>query len=603
MMGGDKSLIFKFILLAIFFILSYRLFYLQIYEDKYHELSESNTVHLESVYPSRGIILDRYDSVIVENKPTYDFFIIPKQFWVKDTSQILKAFSITKEEFENNIKKARNYSIYRPSIFYKGMSHQKFATIQSNLYDFKGVSHNPKPTRFYKKPILSHMLGYVAEIGPSELNKDTTNYYRLGDLVGLSGVEKAFEKPLRGNKGYKLKLYDVNGISAGSFNDGRDDILVANGENIKLTIDASLQLYVETLLSGKVGSVVAIEPSSGNILAIASSPSYDPNILSGKYFSNNYLELQKDTLKPIYNRALMATYPPGSMFKLIQSLIGLEKNLVRYNEETYVDLNSIGDLAPEGYYNLEKAIVKSSNNYFFKLFRKIINQKKDLNTYVDSSLGLEDWSNYVKMFGLGSKLNFDISSSNKGFVPTSDYYNTYYGINRWKFSNIYSLSIGQGELLVTPLQMANFAAIMANRGYYIDPNLILEIDGEKISPKKLNRVGIDNEHFNYVVDAMEEVVVSGSARRAYMKELEICGKTSTVQNPHGYDHSGFIGFAPKNNPKIAIAAYIENSGWGGRAAASIASLTAEKYINKNIKRNWLEQYVLKGEFIDEEDKQ
>ncbi|MEL0008473.1 MAG: penicillin-binding transpeptidase domain-containing protein [Flammeovirgaceae bacterium] len=602
-MSGDKSFIFKVILLAIFLIISFRLFYLQIYEDKYKELSENNTVHLESIYPSRGIIFDRYDSVIVENKPTYDFFIIPKQFRVRDTSQILNSFSLSKDDFESSINKAKKYSIYRPSIFYKGMSHSNFASIQSDLYDFKGIYHIPKPTRFYNNPILSHALGYVAEIGPNDLDKDSSNYYALGDFIGLSGIEKAYENILRGNKGYKLKLYDVNGISAGSFNEGLDDLIVANGKDIKLTIDASLQLYIEKLLFGKVGSVVAIEPSTGNILAIASAPSYDPNLLSGKDFSPNYMELQRDTLKPIYNRALMATYPPGSMFKLIQSLIGLEKKIVNYDDNIYIDLSNIGDLAPEGYYDLKKAIVKSSNNYFFKLFRKIINENKDLNTYVDSSLGLENWSNYVKMFGLGSKLNFNVSSSNKGFVPSSNYYDTYYGKNRWKFSNVYSLSIGQGELLVTPIQMANFASIMANRGYYIDPNLVLEIDGKKVPTSKINYIDIDKDHFDYVVDAMEEVVISGSARRAYMKELEICGKTSTVQNPHGYDHSGFIGFAPKNNPKIAIAAYIENSGWGGRSAASIASLAAEKYIFKNIKRTWLEDYVLKGDFIDEEDKQ
>ena len=268
-----------------------------------------------------------------------------------------------------------------------------------------------------------------------------------------------------------------------------------------------------------------------------------------------------------------------------------------------IDLSNIGDLAPEGYYDLKKAIVKSSNNYFYKLFRKIINRKKSENTFTDSSLGLMSWSEYVRSFGLGSNLNFNMPIVNNGFVPNSNYYDNWYGKNRWKFSNIYSLSIGQGELLVTPIQMANFAAIMANRGYFIDPNLVLEIDGEKLSRSNKNYVDINRDHFDYVVDAMEEVVVSGSARRAYMKELEICGKTSTVQNPHGYDHSGFIGFAPKNEPKIAIAAYIENSGWGGRSAASIASLAAEKYIFKSIKRSWLEDYVLKGDFIDEEDKQ
>ena len=602
-MSGDKSFIFKLLLFSIFFILSSRLFYLQIYEDKYHQLSENNTVHLESVYPSRGIITDRNDSVIVENRPTYDFYIIPKQFWTTDTSQLLNSFAISKNQFYEKFNRAQSYSLYRPSIFYKGMDHSTFASIQSKLYDFKGVFHSPKPTRYYPNPILSHVLGYVAEINSFQLNTDSSNYYSAGDLVGHSGVEKSFERSLRGVKGYKLKLYDVNGVSAGSFNDGKEDILVYNGQKLKLTIDSQLQLYVERLLKGKVGSVVAIEPGSGEILAIASSPTYDPNLLSGKEFSKNYLNLQIDSLKPIYNRALMATYPPGSMFKLIQGLIGLEEGLVRYDDQLYIDLKSIGDLAPAGNYDLKKAIVKSSNNYFFKLFRKIINQNINDNTFIDSNIGLNKWSKYVKMFGLGSNLSFNVSSVNSGYIPNSKYYDTYYGTNRWKFSNVYSLSIGQGELLVTPLQMANFAAIMANRGFYYNPNLILEINGKPSVKTPIKKLNISRDHFDYIVDAMEEVVKSGSARRAYMPGLDICGKTSTVQNPHGYDHSGFIGFAPKEEPKIAIAAYIENSGWGGRAAASISSLVAEKYIFNDIKRKWLEDYVIKGEFIDEEDKQ
>ena len=602
-MSGDKTFVFKLLLFSIFFILSSRLFYLQIYEDKYHELAENNTVHLESVYPSRGIITDRNDSVIVENQPTYDFYIIPKQFWTTDTSQLLNSFSISENELYEKFNKAKRYSLYRPSIFYKGMDHSTFASVQSKLYDFKGIYHSPKPTRYYPKPILPHVLGYVSEINSYQLNKDSSNYYSAGDLVGYSGVEQSYERLLRGVKGYKLKLYDVNGVSAGSFNDGKEDVLVSNGEKLKLTIDSELQLYVERLLNGKVGSVVAIEPRSGEILAIASSPTYDPNLLSGKEFSKNYLNLQTDSLKPIYNRALMATYPPGSMFKLIQGLIGLEEGLVRYDDQLYIDLKSIGDLAPAGNYDLKKAIVKSSNNYFFKLFKKIINQNINDNTFIDSNIGLNKWSKYVKMFGLGSNLNFNISSVNSGYIPNSKYYDTYYGTNRWKFSNVYSLSIGQGELLVTPLQMANFAAIMANRGFYYNPNLILEINGKPFVKTPIKKLNISSDHFDYVADAMEEVVKSGSARRAYMPGLDICGKTSTVQNPHGYDHSGFIGFAPKEEPKIAIAAYIENSGWGGRAAASISSLVAEKYIFNDIKRKWLEDYVIKGEFIDEEDKQ
>tara|TARA_B100000959_G_C14945171_1_gene609539 strand:- start:121 stop:1929 length:1809 start_codon:yes stop_codon:yes gene_type:complete len=602
-MSGDKTFVFKLLLFSVFFILSSRLFYLQIYEDKYHELAENNTVHLESVYPSRGIITDRNDSVIVENQPTYDFYIIPKQFWTTDTSQLLNSFSISENELYEKFNKAKRYSLYRPSIFYKGMDHSTFASVQSKLYDFKGIYHSPKPTRYYPKPILPHVLGYVSEINSYQLNKDSSNYYSAGDLVGYSGVEQSYERLLRGVKGYKLKLYDVKGVSAGSFNDGKEDVLVSNGQKLKLTIDSELQLYVERLLNGKVGSVVAIEPRSGEILAIASSPTYDPNLLSGKEFSKNYLNLQIDSLKPIYNRALMATYPPGSMFKLIQGLIGLEEGLVGYDDQLYIDLKSIGDLAPAGNYDLKKAIVKSSNNYFFKLFRKIINQNINDNTFIDSNIGLNKWSKYVKMFGLGSNLSFNVSSVNSGYIPNSKYYNTYYGTNRWKFSNVYSLSIGQGELLVTPLQMANFAAIMANRGFYYNPNLILEINGKPSVKTPIKKLNISSDHFDYIVDAMEEVVKSGSARRAYMPGLDICGKTSTVQNPHGYDHSGFIGFAPKEEPKIAIAAYIENSGWGGRAAASISSLVAEKYIFNDIKRKWLEDYVIKGEFIDEEDKQ
>ena len=408
-MSGDKTFIFKLLLFGVFFVLSSRLFYLQIYEDKYRELSENNTVHLESIYPSRGIITDRYDSVIVENQPTYDFYIIPKQFWIRDTSQLLNSFSISKSQFFEKFNKAKSYSLYRPSIFYKGMDHFTFASLQSKLYDFKGIYHSPKPTRYYPNSILPHILGYVAEINSHQLHKDSSEYYSAGDLVGYSGIERSYESSLRGVKGYKLKLYDVNGVSAGSFNDGKEDVLVSNGKKIKLTIDSGLQSYIESLLKGKVGSVVAIEPKSGHILAIASSPSYDPNLLSGKEFSINYLNLQVDTLKPIYNRALMATYPPGSMFKLIQGLIALEEGLVNYDDQLYVDLKSIGDLAPAGNYDLKKAIVKSSNNYFFKLFRKIINQNVNRNTFVDSNIGLNKWSEYVKMFGLGSNLNFNIS--------------------------------------------------------------------------------------------------------------------------------------------------------------------------------------------------
>ena len=359
---------------------------------------------------------------------------------------------------------------------------------------------------------------------------------------------------MRGTKGYELKVYDVKGQSVGSYNNALNDSLVVNGNKIKLSIDSDLQIYIEKLLINKVGSVVAIEPSTGNVLAMASSPDFNLNFLTGRDYSKNYLALQNDSLKPIFNRALMATYPPGSMFKLIQSLIGLQNNLVNYNDKIFIDHSNIGDLAPIGYYDLKQAIIKSSNNYFFKLFRKIINRKKDSNTYVDSRLGLIEWNNYVKNFGLGSSLNIDMPILSSGFVPSYNYYDDLYGRNRWKFSNIYSLSIGQGELLVTPLQMANLAAIIANRGIYYTPKIMIEIDGKKVVNQTRINTDIDINHYNYIIDAMEDAVKLGSARRGYMNDIILCGKTSTVQNPHGYDHSGFIGFAPKEKPKIAALA-------------------------------------------------
>ena len=600
-MSGDKTIVFKLTLILVLILFSSRLFYLQVYNSNYRSLSEENIVHLETIYPSRGIIVDRKDSVLVENRPSYDFYIIPRKLSVSDTLTLLNAFSMTKSQFEELYNKAASYSSYRPSLFYKDMTHLRFAEIQSGLYDFNGIYHISKPTRFYPYSSLSHSLGYVAEINNNEILRDTSGYYKQRDLIGKSGIEKNFENDLRGTKGVQLKIYDVRGNESGSFKDGANDLIVENGDRLKLSIDIKLQQYVEKLLKGKVGSVVAIEPKSGEILAIASSPSFDPNILSGKDYSNNYQKLQLDTLKPIYNRALMATYPPGSMFKLIQGLIGLEENVVNKEDKVFIDLSRIGDLAPSGIYDLNKAIVNSSNNYFYWLFKKVINQNISNNTYTDSRIGLNRWSQYVKMFGLGSNLNFEISNINSGFIPSSNYYDRYYGSGRWKFSNIYSLSIGQGELLVTPIQMANFASILANRGYFYNPTIVTHINDSKIENKKKNILKIDKTHFNYVVDAMENVVTSGSGRRGYMKELMLCGKTSTVQNPHGYDHSGFIGFAPKNNPKIAIAAYIENAGWGARAAASISSLASEYYIFGETKRLWLEDYVLKGDFIDEED--
>lgn len=601
-MNGDKTILFKILVLFISILFVLRLFYLQVYDSSFKKLSANNILHIETVFPARGIILDKNQDIVVENEPSYDFFIIPNQLKISDTISFLESFNLSSGDLKNIIDKAKKYSSYKPSIFYKGMSHYEFAVIQNQFSSFEGIYHIAKPIRHYPSPQLAHLLGHVGEINFNQLKRDTSNYYKSGDLIGIGGIEKSYENVLRGNKGYELKIYDVKGQSAGSYNNASNDSLVSNGKQLHLSIDSELQIYIEKLLYGKIGSVVAIEPSTGNILAMASSPTFDPNLLTGRNYSKNYLLLQKDTLKPIFNRALMATYPPGSMFKIIQALIGLQENLVNSEDKIFVDHSNIGDLAPIGYYDLKKAIVKSSNNYFFKLFRKMINRIKDTNTYIDSRLGLIEWNNYVKRFGLGSSLNIDMPIVSSGFIPSYYYYDNLYGPNRWKFSNIYSLSIGQGELLVTPLQMANLAAIIANKGFFYPPKIVSKIDEINVPIGDKIYTAIDTNHYNLVIDAMEEVVSLGSGRRAFMNYLTLCGKTSTVQNPHGYDHSGFIGFAPKEKPVISISAYIENSGQGGRAAASIASLATEYYINKNVKREWLEKYVLIGDFIDEEDK-
>jgi len=600
-MSGNRTIFFKLFIFIVSLLFILRLFYLQIYDTSSQQLSANNILHLETVFPSRGIIVDANDKIIVENQPVYDFYVIPNQLIISDTSQLLKIFNISLDKFHEIIHKAKKYSKHKPSIFYSGITHQEFAYMQNQFSNFKGIYHVAKPIRDYPKPQLTHLLGHVGEISSQQLINDSTNYYKIGDLIGIGGIEKYYEKSLRGTKGYELKVYDVKGQSVGSYNNALNDSLVLNGKKIKLSIDSDLQIYIEKLLINKVGSVVAIEPSTGNVLAMASSPDFDLNFLTGRDYSKNYLTLQNDSLKPIFNRALMATYPPGSMFKLIQSLIGLQNNLINYHDKIFIDHSNIGDLAPIGYYDLKQAIIKSSNNYFFKLFRKIINREKDSNTYVDSRLGLIEWNNYVKNFGLGSSLNIDMPILSSGFVPSYNYYDDLYGRNRWKFSNIYSLSIGQGELLVTPLQMANLAAIIANRGIYYTPKIAIEIDGKKVMNQTRINTDIDINHYNYIIDAMEDAVKLGSARRGYMNDIILCGKTSTVQNPHGYDHSGFIGFAPKKKPKIAISSYIENAGQGGRAAVSIASLAVEYYINNGIKRKWLEEYVLLGDFIDEED--
>ena len=599
-MNDSRKLIIRSGVVVVGIVFLIKLLSIQVLSDNYRLAAENNIIQRIIEYPYRGLIHDRNGELLVINNPIYDLMVVPMEVEVEDTTAFCSLFGIDKETFIEKYKEARSYSVIKPSIFIKQISNEEFAKIQDKLINFKGFYISARSVREYPHPVLSNALGYVGEISKNQLDRDTTNYYRMGDYIGISGVESSYEEALRGLRGVKKRMVNVRGVEQGLYKDGRLDTMSIPGSNLVSTIDLTLQRYAEKLLDGKVGSLVAIQPSTGEILGIVSAPSYDPNFLTGRGFSENFQKLSADTLVPLFNRPIMAMYPPGSMFKTIQALIALQENVINEDELIYSDGRLIGDLAPIGYYDVEEAIIYSSNNYFYKVFRRIINQGQDLSPYIDARFGLEKWRSYVVRFGLGITLDIDLPNPTSGYVPTVDYYDRVYGQNRWKFSNIYSLSIGQGETLVTPLQMANLGAILANKGYFYTPHIIKSIGDEgEPDPKYVvkNEVGIDSVHFNAVINGMEEVVRSGSGRRAFMPNIAVCGKTSTVENPHGEDHSGFMGFAPKDDPQIAIAVYVENAGWGGRAAASISSLVMEKYLTGEVKRKWLEDFVLKGDFL------
>ncbi len=595
---NSRSFIIQGLIVFIGLVFSIRLFSIQIIDDDYKIAAQNNILQKIVDYPFRGLIYDRSGHLLVYNTPVYDLMIVPKEVDLADSSALMKLLDIDHHTFESRYQKARRYSSILASKFVEQIPNETFAKIQDQLVKYSGFYPLPRTVRGYKKEVLANTLGYIGEIGRAELNRDTTGYYKSGDYIGKIGIEKAYENKLRGRRGMRYKIVNVQGVVKGEFKDGSYDTASVPGQSIQLTIDTELQEYAEKLLKGKIGSLVAIDPNSGEILAMVSAPSYDPHLLSGRSLSENGPQIMRDSLKPLFNRPLQAMYPPGSMFKTIQSLIAMQEKQLWPDEKIMCEGNLIGDHAPPGIYNVERAIQMSSNNYFYKVFKRIIEQGDHESRYFDARMGMEKWNDYISRFGLGHQLGVDIPNEQGGYIPDIKFYDRVYGKNRWAFSNIYSLSIGQGELLVTPLQMANLGALLANRGHFYTPHIVKAIDGQGILEPELNDVGIEPEYYESVIDGMAKVVTDGSAVRAYISNIPVCGKTSTVENPHGMDHSGFMGFAPKDTPQIAVAAYVEKAGWGGRAAASTASLVIEKYINGEIKRKWLEEFVLKGDFLD-----
>ncbi|OEK02525.1 penicillin-binding protein 2 [Roseivirga sp. 4D4] len=591
-----------FIFIGLVFLV--RLFALQVADDTYRTKAERNILQRIVEYPFRGLIYDRNNELIVYNEPIYDLMVVPRDVQISDTTEFCKLFDITRDEFDENITRTKRYSRVKPSVFLKKISHEKYAKIQDQLYKFNGFYVNPRTVRKYSKPVLANELGYIGEISQSQLDKDTSGY-RAGDYIGITGLEEYYEPRLRGERGVSYKMVNVQGIDKGSYKGGAIDTVSVPGQNLLTTLDLELQEYAEKLLAGKRGSVVAIEPSTGEILVMASAPSYDPNLLTGKNFGENFDIIKNDTTAPLFNRATMAQYPAGSIFKTVQALIALDEGVTTPTEQIYCDTLSIGDHAPPGYYDVKKGIAKSSNNYFYELMRRVVNREIDPNTYKDSEIGMDRWADGIRRFGFGQPTGIDIPGEENGLVPDASYYDRLYDNKPWKYSNVASLSIGQGELLVTPVQMANVAAIIANRGHYYKPHLVkgFEKDGKvELLQFEKKEPGKGKDYYPVVIDAMASVMAE-TAPRAIINDIEIIGKTGTAENglkDETPDHSVFIAFAPRENPKIAIAVYVENSGYGGRAAACTASLLIEKHLRGYIKHGWWkrEEYVLKGDFLD-----
>ena len=600
-MDSTRKNVIQLIILVVAITYLIKLFSIQVLDTKYAQAANSNIISKIIEYPYRGLIYDRNGELIVFNTPQYNLTVIPKDVKNIDTAKFCSLFDITREYFDENMTKAKKFSYVQPSIFIKQLSNKDLAKVEDYLVNFPGFDIQARTTRSYSRPILSNALGYVSEVSKRQLERDSADYYKQGDYIGQSGIEAYYEKYLRGKRGVKYKIKNVKGVEKGDFEGGKYDTLSIPGQNLTTTIDLDLQQYGEYLMEGKSGSIVAIEPSTGEILSLVSGPSYDPNLLTGKNYSSNFSTISADTAKPLFNRPLMAQYRPGSIFKIIQAMIALQEGVI--SKSTYIPCVMV---PMKCHYHgpgetLIGAITNSCNPYFYNVMKKVVNRGVSNDSYEDTRIGLKLWNEHVKTFGLGNPLGIDLPNEKSGLVPSVTYYDRAYDNRPWKYSNIYSIAIGEGENLVVPIQMANFAAIVANRGYYYIPHLVKSIgdSGEPLPEyKEKHFTSVDPKHFDIAVEAMSEVVKSGTGQyRAKLKDIEVCGKTGTVQNDPMPDHSVFIAFAPRENPKIAVSVYVEDAGQGARAAASIASLMIEQYLLGKTDRPNIEEYVRKGEFI------
>ena len=590
----------------IFFV---KLFGMQVLNKDYDKLSQNNAIIEIEDYPERGFIYDRKGRILVSNQPAYDIMTVPENLSTFDTLSFCMITGIDKKELIINLESARKFSMRLPSVVVNQISNETYAKLQEQMWKFQGFFIQKKSIRDYRVNFGANVLGYVSEVNSEDLIRD--KYYRQGDLIGRQGIEKSYEKELRGKKGKKFLQKDRFNRIIGPYKNGDYDVKPSQAKNINLTIDIELQSYGEKLMINKRGGVVAIEPETGEVLALISAPSYDPNILVGRQRSNNYKTLANDTIsKPLFDRALLAQYSPGSTLKPLNALIALQEKVIDketkyecnkgfyYAKNAHMDCNCIYGTKN----NLIGSIQKSCNTFFSKTYINLINNS------TSSANGVENWKKYLESFGLGNFLGYDLPIGRPGLIPNSEFYNNLYIGENWSATNIISNGIGQGEVLATPIQLANYASAIANKGYYITPHFVKAIDGENTKTKLAKiRTAINSNYFNIIIDGMHKVIEEGSARIAKIKGLNVCGKTGTVENyttiqgkkTQLTDHSIFIAFAPKENPKIAIATFIENGYWGSRWAAPISSLMIEKYLNNSITRPRLEKRMLNGSLENE----
>ncbi len=591
-----KQIIVIALFLVVLLIYLIRLFTLQVLDSDYKLSAENNVFRHVIEYPTRGLVFDRNGKLLVYNKPVFDITIIPNEIKSFDTLLLCKFLDIDKEVLKKQISTAKKYSGYKPSTILQSVDFKDYSLLQENLYKFRGFYLNERTLRAYQRPIAANILGYISEVDTSITNNN--KYYKSGDYIGRSGIERSYEEVLRGKKGVKIRMVDVHNRVKASYKNGKYDTLAKAGKDLICSIDANLQEYAEKLMLNKKGSIVAIEPASGEILTLLTCPSYNPNLLVGRDRTKNYKKLKQDKGKPLYNRALLGKYnPPGSTFKTVQALIGLQEGVI--TTSTNLPCNggySVGSFHQHchhgGSVSFLRSIQGSCNAYYSQVFMKVLRDEK----FDSISHAYRNWRNHLLTFGIGRKLHIDLPYESGGTLYSKEYYDRFFKGKQWRPLQLVSMSIGQGKIGVTQLQLANMCAIIANKGFYYIPHIVKSINGGKDSLDKRfykkQITSIDSQYFAPVIEGMELVVLSGTARIAHIPNVSVCGKTGTAENPQGEDHSIFIAFAPKEKPKIAIAVYVENAGFGSRFAAPIASLMIEKYLTDSISRPYLEERML-----------